>query len=114
MLSNDVATGGTSAKFRKRVAKDSSITLQEPLYVHCKHTGQYQGLNSYIVAIAASYPNKDATYLEDFYLAKFNTQYNLTENVVTSQDSSVSERVVGVEVDLNNELIFLATSVNKN
>lgn len=68
----------------KVVDKDAPLVLQDNIYVDCKHTGTYRGVNTYTVGILGSYIESNS--LTSYYLAKFSTKYNLTEYFVKSAD----------------------------
>ena len=46
--------------------------------------------------------------------AKFNTLYNFTESSVESNDPNVSERLVGVKVDIVHNQVYVVLDINSN
>jgi len=99
----------------KTVSKNMEIEPQF-IYSDCKHTG-YIGTsraNTYIIAIGASGFDSAHQGQYNYFYAKFNTKYNLTESVVESDDPDVSERLVDVKVDLVHDQVYVVLDINSN
>ena len=82
------------------------------MHADCKYKGKYEDSNTYILGLAGTYFHENG--LSSYYLAKFNTKFNMTEYFVKSEDPTVMEQVKGVRVDIDNEMIYLAVEINKN
>lgn len=62
----------------KKVDNDEfSTPLSGEIFVDCARSGFFRGNNTYIIGIVGT--TYDSSGMSDYYLAKFNTKYNLTE-----------------------------------
>ena len=79
----------------------------------------------YDIYIAASVENPDGksqSYMiisidpsdSDYYIAKFSTQYNITEYYDDSRVKGVNETVRGLRYDKDNQFFYLAVEVDSN
>jgi len=67
----------------KKVDKDDlTVKLVGTVHVDCAYQGNYLGVSTYVIGIAGTYFTTNQ--LRAFYLAKFSTKYNLTEDVAIS------------------------------
>jgi hypothetical protein len=102
-----------SINYCKDIPKNLDL---EPHYIYsdCKYKGVVGGKNTYIIAIGASAfdPLNPGQY--NYFYAKFNTQYNITETLVESHDPLVSEHLVDVKIDLTNDIIYVVLDINAN
>lgn len=73
----------------KTVDKDEYMYLTDEVHVDCTYNGKYQDQNTYVAAIGGTYFHENG--LSSYYLAKFNTRYNMTEYFIKSQDDTVME-----------------------
>lgn len=87
----------------------------EKHYIHsdCKHQGSTLK-NSYTIGIGASSLDTLHPGQYNYFYAKFNTLYNLTETVIESYDELVSEKLVDVKVDMIHDLIYVILEINSN
>lgn len=102
-----------SQNYCKSIPKNLEL---EPhfIYSDCKYNGIVGGKNTYVIAIGASAFDTVNPGQYNYFYAKFNTQYNLTETLVESHDPDVSEHLVDVKVDLTNDIIYVVLDINTN
>ena len=73
----------------KVIDKEQYLKLIGDIYVDCEYSETYRGVNTYVIGVLGTYfhPNDISSY----YLAKFNTKYNLTEYFIKSEDNITME-----------------------
>jgi hypothetical protein len=96
----------------KTVDKDPLLELRDEIHVDCKRDGEFGGASTYIIGVAGTYFHDNG--LSSYYLAKFSTQFNMTEYFIKSDDDTVMEQVKGVRVDIDSEMLYVSVEINKN
>jgi hypothetical protein len=88
--------------------------MKENIFVDCKYKETFKSVNTYVIGIGGTVVTETSGEISNYYLAKFSTKYNLTEYFVVSENYYVIERVVGVNIDFSNEMVYLAVEINRN
>jgi hypothetical protein len=79
--------------------------------VDCAYQGKRLAVSHYVIGIAGTYFHDND--ISSYYLAKFSTKYNFTEFFTLSEDPLVMETARGVEIDLDNRMVYIAVQINK-
>lgn len=92
----------------------SRILLHDTIKAKCIKTDTYQSKGVYEIAFGGSFESDADLNILDFYAARFNTKANFTLNYYESESLDVSEQLIDIFIDSENERIYVVLDVNTN